>query len=104
MGARSAPGRAVCGKERITRVVVGQDGMYFAIHAEGEVQVGEESAACASETCRRIGSTVRADSRQQHPIIASHLCRGLLALGYFRGVKPTDLHPGNTPGLNNFTF
>ena len=44
VGVCSAPGRAVCGGERINRVVVGQDRMYLAIHAEGEAQVREESA------------------------------------------------------------
>ena len=45
VGACSAPGRAVGGRERINRVVVGQDGMYLAMDAEGDAQVGEESAA-----------------------------------------------------------
>ena len=36
MGACPALGRAVCGRERINRVVVGQHRMYLAIYAEGE--------------------------------------------------------------------
>ena len=40
VGAYSAPATEMCGRERIKRVVVGQDRMYFAIDAEIEAQVG----------------------------------------------------------------